>query len=59
LIEITIDADICKKDGLCTMACPLGILKQEEKDAIPEIVDTFLEKCFRCGQCVSICPHGA
>lgn len=59
MIEITIDANICKKDGLCSMACPLGILKQEEKDAIPKIVDTFLEKCFRCGQCVSICPHGA
>ena len=59
MIEINIDANICKKDGLCAKVCPLSILKQEEKDSIPKIDDTFLAKCFRCGQCVSICPHGA
>ncbi len=57
--EITIDADVCKKDGLCAMACPRGILEQEEKSTVPGINDTFLEKCFLCGQCVAICPHGA
>jgi nitroreductase/NAD-dependent dihydropyrimidine dehydrogenase PreA subunit len=55
--EITIDADACKKDGLCAMACPRGILEQEEKDAVPKIVEAYLEKCFLCGQCVAICPH--
>jgi nitroreductase/NAD-dependent dihydropyrimidine dehydrogenase PreA subunit len=59
MIEIIIDADVCQKDGLCAMACPRGILVQEEPASIPEIVDDFLEKCFRCGQCVSICPNGA
>ena len=57
--EITIDAEICKKDGFCAMTCARGILQQEEKGAIPNIVDAYLEKCFRCGQCVSICPQGA
>ena len=41
IIEITIDADVCKKD------------------TIPKIDDVMLEKCYRCGHCVSICPHGA
>jgi nitroreductase/NAD-dependent dihydropyrimidine dehydrogenase PreA subunit len=59
MLEITIDADVCKKDGLCAMACPRGILEQEEKNTIPKTVDAFLEKCFRCGQCVAICPQGA
>jgi ferredoxin len=59
MIEINIDPNICKKDGLCTMACPLSILKQEEKGTIPKIDDTFLAKCFRCGQCVSIYPRTA
>lgn len=57
--EIKIDGDLCKKDGLCAMACPRGIILQEEKDTIPKIVDAFLENCFLCGQCASICPHGA
>lgn len=57
--EITIDTDICKKDGLCAMACPRGILQQQEKGAIPQIVEAFREHCFLCGQCVSICPSGA
>ena len=59
MLEITHDADVCKKCGLCAMTCPRGILQQEEKGTIPKIVDAYLEKCFRCGQCVAICPQGA
>ena len=59
MLQITIDADVCKKDGFCAMTCARGILQQEEKATIPKIVDAYLEKCFRCGQCVSICPQGA
>ena len=59
MLEITIDANVCKKDGLCAMACPRGILRQEEKRAPPQIVAADLEHCFLCGQCVSICPSGA
>ena len=58
MLEITIDADVCKKDGLCALSCPRGILEQEEKGAVPKIVGAYLEKCFRCGQCVAVCPHG-
>ena len=59
MLEITIVADVCKKDGLCAMACPRGILKQKEKCTLPQIVAADLEHCFLCGQCVSICPSGA
>jgi len=59
MFEITIDADICKKDGLCAMMCPVAVFQQEEKATIPKIVDAHLESCFGCGQCVSICPQGA
>jgi nitroreductase len=41
------------------MACTYGIFRQDEKDAIPQIDEIMLEKCYRCGHCVSICPHGA
>jgi nitroreductase/NAD-dependent dihydropyrimidine dehydrogenase PreA subunit len=59
MLEITIDANVCKKDGLCAMACPRGILRQEEKRTLPQIVAADLEHCFLCGQCVSICPSEA
>jgi nitroreductase len=35
------------------------VLQQEEKRTIPKIDAAQLEICFRCGQCVSICPQGA
>lgn len=57
--QIAIDADVCKKDGFCAMACTYGIFTQEEKGAIPTIDSVMLERCYRCGQCVAICPHGA
>jgi NAD-dependent dihydropyrimidine dehydrogenase PreA subunit len=39
MAEITIDADICKKDGLCALTCTRTVFQQEEKDTIPKIVD--------------------
>jgi Fe-S-cluster-containing hydrogenase component 2 len=59
MVEITIDADVCHKDGLCAMTCTYAIFKQEENDTIPKIDDVMLEKYYRCGHCVAICPHGA
>lgn len=59
MVEITIDANVCKKDGLCAMTCTYGIFQQQEKGTIPTIDEIMLEKCYRCGHCVAICPHGA
>lgn len=59
MVEITIDENVCQKDGLCAMTCTFGIFQQEEKGTIPKIDDGMLEKCYRCGHCVAICPHGA
>ena len=57
MVEIKIDSDICQKDGLCAMTCTFGIFQQEEAGTIPKIDDVMLEKCYRCGHCVSICPQ--
>ncbi len=54
---ITIDFDICKKDGLCAMTCMGGIIIQEGEKARPKIVDQ--DRCYRCGQCVAICTQNA
>ena len=42
--EITIDADVCHKDGLCVMTCTYGIFQQEEKGTIPKIDDVMRKK---------------
>ena len=59
MYEISIDTEICKKDGLCAMTCPVSVLQQSEKATIPIISADHLGSCFGCGQCVSICPGGA
>lgn len=57
MIEITIDSDVCKKDGLCAMTCMRGIFTQDEKNTVPKIIGA--EHCYSCGQCVAICTQGA
>ena len=55
--EIRIDANLCQKDGLCTLACPVGIFEQKKRDAVPAVA--LEEMCIGCGHCVAVCPHGA
>ncbi len=57
MVMITINKDLCKMDGICTMACPMNVLVQDEKRTIPRIAHN--EECISCGQCVSICPNTA
>ena len=57
MVEITRDVDVCRKCGLCVMACGRAVFRQEAKGTMPEIV--ALERCFGCGHCVSVCPQGA
>ena len=59
MVEVTIDTERCKKDGLCAMICPVTVIQQDEKATVPKISDERMEYCIACGQCVAICPHGA
>ncbi len=56
---IKIDEAKCKKDALCVMDCPAGILKQADKDSVPVMIPQGEQVCLRCGHCVAVCPHGA
>ena len=58
MVEITIDPDVCVRDGLCAMTCPISLIVQNGKGSVPMIEDD-LEGCFRCGQCVAVCSKGA
>ena len=57
MVMITINKDLCKMDGFCTMVCPMNVLVQDEKKTFPRIAHK--EECISCGQCVSICPNTA
>ena len=56
MYEITIDTDVCKKDGICALVCPKGIFVQREKLTVPELIAE--ETCIACGHCVAVCPQG-
>jgi nitroreductase/NAD-dependent dihydropyrimidine dehydrogenase PreA subunit len=53
---LNVDAEMCRHDGLCVQACPIGSIAQNA-DGAPVTVDDSL--CIKCGQCVAVCPHGA
>ena len=53
---ITIDAGLCRKEGLCTMVCQ-KVFEQPDATSIPVVVSE--ESCNSCGHCVLVCPAGA
>ena len=56
---IRVDADQCKKDGICIETCPLAILEFKTKDALPTMIRGGEILCIHCGHCVAVCPHHA
>lgn len=55
--QITVNPDLCKRDGICVLSCPAQVFVQMEKDSLPEVA--YEEHCIACGHCVALCPHGA
>ncbi len=53
---ITVDKEMCKRDGICMAACPTGCI---EADAEGYPVPASGAHCLGCGHCVAICPFGA
>ncbi|MFO7751929.1 MAG: nitroreductase family protein [Desulfobacteraceae bacterium] len=56
---ITIDESKCKKDGICSEVCPVGIIGPPGDDTPPVMVKGGEKLCIECGHCVAVCPHGA
>jgi nitroreductase/Pyruvate/2-oxoacid:ferredoxin oxidoreductase delta subunit len=54
--RISVDEDICRKDGLCALICPTRVFTHREGQP-PEIGNETL--CCLCGQCLAVCPSGA
>lgn len=53
---INVDKEMCRRDGICIAACPVGCITA---DAEGYPVPVNESNCFGCGHCVAICPHGA
>jgi nitroreductase/NAD-dependent dihydropyrimidine dehydrogenase PreA subunit len=56
---ITIDENLCKRDGICASECPSGTIFVKEKGSVPIVSRKAEEFCVRCGHCVAVCPQGA
>jgi nitroreductase/NAD-dependent dihydropyrimidine dehydrogenase PreA subunit len=56
---IRIDENRCKRDGFCVKECPAGIIKQADKESVPQMIPQGVQTCLRCGHCVAVCPHDA
>lgn len=53
-----VDADKCRRDGICSKICPILIISNDD-DGLPFLIGGGEERCLGCGQCVAFCPHGA
>lgn len=53
---ITVDKEMCRRDGICMAACPTGCIKADD-EGYP--IPANEAACIGCGHCVAICPHGA
>jgi len=55
LLQIIIQADLCRGCTLCTKVCPVGAISGERKSA--HTIDQ--SKCIKCGACLDKCPFKA
>ncbi len=53
-----IDQKKCKKDGICALECPTGVIELN-RDKFPRPSEKADELCINCGHCVAVCPEGA
>ena len=59
MASLLIDGEKCKKCGMCSAECPIGIIQFMEKESPPSWIDGAEALCINCGHCVAICPNGA
>ena len=55
----SVDADKCRRDGICAAVCPMNIIEPADRDKLPAPATGAEEHCISCGHCVAACPHGA
>lgn len=56
---ISVNTELCKRDGICVAVCPARIIEMKTDESFPEPVADAAERCINCGHCVAACPHEA
>ena len=63
MAKMTVDFDRCKGCGLCTTACPKGIVELQQEKLNKKGYYTAIciddEKCIGCAFCAMMCPDCA
>lgn len=54
--QITVDTNLCQKDGACVAVCPSLVLVLNKEGFPAEVPGS---RCILCGHCVAVCPHAA
>lgn len=61
--EVLIDQFFCKGCGLCTISCPVDILRLDMDALTPKgyhpAVCIDMDKCVGCASCARMCPDMA
>ncbi len=52
MVKFIIDADACRRCGICKKACPTGAISGDKNT--PFVIDQ--DKCVKCGVCMEKCP---
>ncbi len=55
LFQYKVNAEACKKCGLCFKNCPVGAITWEKK----QVAEINQEKCTKCGICYGVCKFNA
>jgi nitroreductase/NAD-dependent dihydropyrimidine dehydrogenase PreA subunit len=59
MTTILVDQDFCTRCGICSVVCPMAIIRPPDANALPAVPDTKAEMCLNCGHCEVSCPTGA
>jgi len=55
---VTIDHTTCRRDGMCSAVCPMGLF-EKDAEGFPAFRAGVDKRCIACGHCVAVCPHGS